>query len=313
MLSTNFFPRTTKFIFPPGSFEDFSTFFRLLKEYYRSFEYDVIYATKPILGSAGTGLLLARKHKVPLILDLDDYGIDPNNHLLWSFDRIVVASQELKRLFEKYYPAYIPNSTDLEFFNPSNYNSEKIFPPLIVWSGMMYLNLKLEVIMEAFKFINEDAKLMFMGKGPKKQYLMNYARSLQLGDKIILSKWLDRADVPAHLAQCSIGIIYLSDTLFQRCKCPGKMFEYMAMELPIITTNVGGAAYTIRRAKCGIVVPPDDPRALAEAMDYLVQNPDLRYKMGKKGREFLVKEQNYDLLGLRLKECIEQAVSEHST
>jgi glycosyltransferase involved in cell wall biosynthesis len=303
--SNNFFPHTTRFIFPPASLEDFSTFFSSLRRYYRSFKFDAIYITKPLLGSAGAGLLLARKHKVPLILDLDDYDIHPENHLLWDFNGIVVASQELKRLFKKFAPLYIPNSTDLELFNPSKYDAKKTSPPLIVWSGMMFERIRVETIIEAFKLMRENAKLMFMGKGPKRQALINYAKLLHLEDKVIFSEWLNRTEVPARLAKSSIAIIYLSDTLGERCKCPGKMYEYMAMELPVIATDVGEAAYTVRKAKCGLVVPPDDPRALAEAMDYLVQNPDQRRKMGKSGREFLVKEQNYGILGLRLKEFIE--------
>jgi glycosyltransferase involved in cell wall biosynthesis len=311
--SNNLFPHTIRFILPPASLDDFSTLFNSLKRYYRSFEYDAIYATKPLLGSAGAGLLLARKHKVPIILDLDDYDIHPNNHLLWNFSGIVAASQELKRLFKKYAPLYIPDSTDLELFNPSKYDVKKTSPPLIVWSGMMFEHIKVEVILEAFKLTKENAKLMFMGKGSKRQYLINYAKALDLEDKVIFLEWVDRSEVPIYLTKSSIAIVYLSDTLWERCKCPGKIFEYMAMELPVITTDVGEAAYTVRKAKCGIVVPPDNPRALAEAMDYLVKNPDLRHEMGKRGREFLINEQNYGLLGLCLEEYIERVVSEHLT
>jgi glycosyltransferase involved in cell wall biosynthesis len=303
--SSNFFPHTIRFIFQPASREDFSVFLHSLKKYHRSFDYDVIYVTKPLLGSAGAGLLLARKHKVPLILDMDDYDIHPSNHLLWNFNGIVVASQELKKLFKRYAPVYIPNSADLQLFNPSNYKVRKVSPPLIVWSGIMFERIRVEIILEAFKLMKENALLMFMGKGPKRESLKNYAKSLRLEDKVIFSEWLNRTEVPARLAKSSIAIIYLSDTLWERCKCPGKMYEYMAMELPVIATDVGEAAYTVRKAKCGLVIPPDDPRALAEAMDYLVQNPDQRRKMGKSGREFLVKEQNYGILGLRLKEFIE--------
>lgn len=312
ILHKKFLPRARKFIFPPVGLEDFSTFFHLLKKCYRSFKYDVIYATKPLLGSAGVGLLLAKRHDVPLILDLDDYDIHPDNHLLWNFQGIIVASLELKKLFKKYNPLYIPMSTDLELFNPLNYRSKKISPPIITWSGMMYEELKLEVILDAFKLVKENARLMFMGKGPKRQYLIDHARSLHLESKVVFSEWLEKANVPAHLAESSIGIVYLSNDLFSRCKCPGKMFEYMAMELPIITTDVGEAAYLVRKAGCGIVVPPDDPKALAEAMDYLLQNPSLRHEMGKRGREYLINKQNYKLLSLRLKKYIEQTVSSYS-
>jgi glycosyltransferase involved in cell wall biosynthesis len=169
----------------------------------------------------------------------------------------------------------------------------------------MFESMNLEVILKSFKLVKEESKLVFMGRGQKRLKLMQLAKSLHLENKVYFSEWMDRQEVPAYLSKTSIGIIYLSDTLWDRCKCPVKMYEYMAMELPIITTDVGEAAYTVRKAQCGIVVPPGDSKALTEAMNYLLENPRIRYKMGKRGREFLVKEQNYRKLGRRLRDYIE--------
>jgi len=271
----------------------------------RNRDYDVIYTFKAFLRSAGVGLLLGRKWGVPVVLDMEDYEITPRSYLLKRFDGLVVASEELGGFFEKYHPLYIPMSTDLSFFDPSKCKSRKALPPSILWSGIMNEYLNLEVILDAFKLMREEAQLVFMGKGPKRQKLIHYADSINL-QKVVFREWVDRSLVPECLAQTDVGIVYVSDTLYERCKCPSKLFEYMAMELPVIATDVGETARTVRKAKCGIIVPPDDPSALANAMNRLVGDAALRHEMGKRGRRYLLEKQNYELLSKRLAEYLIQ-------
>jgi len=276
-------------------------------------EYDIIYVSKPWLRAVGPGLLLARKWKIPIVLDLDDYDIWHNSYLLRKFQGLVVSSHELKSLFKNYNIAYIPNSTDLTFFDPKKYETRSDQPCIIVWSGMMYESLKLGVVLKAFKLIKNDVKLMFMGRGSARQKLILYSKWLGLEDRVVFREWTDRASVPKSLAKASIGVIHTANTLYERCKCPGKLFEYMAMQIPIVATSVGEPSHVVSEAKCGILVPPEDSYAMAEAMKYLVQNPEIRYEMGVKGREYLIRKQNYGHLGIHLKRFLEQTANLNET
>ena len=60
--------------------------------------------------------------------------------------------------------------------------------------------------------------------------------------------------------------------------------EAMAMEVPVIGTNVGGIPEVVDDGKTGIIVPPGNIDALCEAIKYLIQNPGIRFQMGKNGR-----------------------------
>jgi glycosyltransferase involved in cell wall biosynthesis len=299
-------PKFGKLFFPfAGADEIFITLQSLMRFYAR--KYDIVYAVKPLLRSAGVSFLLSKKWGVPVVLDLDDYDIN-DSYLLKKFHGLIVASRELEKIFKKYNPLYIPNSADLNFFDPSRYELKKNTTPVIVWSGIMYKTLRLEILIEAFTLMKEDAKLKFIGGGPKKQELIYHAKRAGIINRVQFMEWVEDSKVPMALAESDVGILYVSDTVFNRCKCPLKLFEYMAMELPVISTDVGEASYTIQEANCGILVPPEDPRAMAEAMDSLARNPNLRRKLGKNGRKYLVKKQNFHLHGLRLKEFIEQTV-----
>jgi glycosyltransferase involved in cell wall biosynthesis len=59
----------------------------------------------------------------------------------------------------------------------------------------------------------------------------------------------------------------------------------MAAGLPVVATAVGGTPDVVAEGRTGLLVPPRDPRALAEAIGSLVHDPDLRHSMGRAGRE----------------------------
>ncbi len=270
--------------------------------------YDLIYVSKPWLRTSGPGLWLGRRWKAPVVLDMDDYEIVQDSYLLTKFQGMIVSSHELQRLLRRYAPLYIPNSTDLEVFNPDRFPTRKHEKCTVIWSGIMYEYLRLENLVIALSQMNEDALLDFSGDGPKRRHLTRFATSLKIEHKVNIHRWGSRATIPQKLANADIGVVYTSETLYEKCKCPGKLFEYMAMRLPVVATNVGEAAATIREADCGIEVSPNDPKDLASALDYLVQNPSVRKKMGENGRKFLLDKQNHEKLASSLQAYFDRIV-----
>lgn len=68
---------------------------------------------------------------------------------------------------------------------------------------------------------------------------------------------------------------------------PRSMVEAAAMGLPVITTSSSGCRDSVVDGKTGIMVPPRDSKALADAMKRLASDPKLRQKMGEAGRKFV--------------------------
>ena len=271
--------------------------FKLLKD----FDFDVIYAFKPWLRSAGLALMLNKVSKVLTVLDIDDYDIVSQSPILKGFDAVTVSSRELYKLFSNYNPLYVPNSTDLNLFKPVPQASSS--KSIIVWSGIMYEHLRLEDLIIALRKMRMNASLMFLGKGPLRSKLLILAKKL-VPNRVFFSPWVERKSMPMLLSRAKVGIVYLSDTLYERCKSPGKMFEYMAMELPVVATDIGEPKYVVNKAKCGILVPPRDPTSLANAFDNLLEDDEMVDQMGKNGRKYLLTRQNYEALSLHLKDLI---------
>jgi glycosyltransferase involved in cell wall biosynthesis len=306
-------PGFGKVFFPLAGIDEFRVFFQgALRFASIEGDYDAIYASKPWLRSAGLGLWLGRKWRIPVVIDMDDYDISEGSYLLPRFRGVVVSSHELGRLFKSYSPLYLPNSTDLAIFDPKRFTRRRINECIVVWSGIMYDYIKLENLIIASSKMREDALILFSGDGPKKPELIRLAKSLGVDNKILFSEWGKRSVVLERLANADIGIVYSSNTTFERCKCPGKLFEYMSMKLPVVTTNVGEAAATVREAGCGLEVPPDDPDSLASTLDYLVRNPAIRRKMGENGRSYLLMKQSYSILAARLAEYLARVVLKSS-
>lgn len=81
------------------------------------------------------------------------------------------------------------------------------------------------------------------------------------------------------------GLSLLHDMPNYRQSQPTKVMEYMARGVPVVTTPIPAAAEVVTRRDCGIVVPFGDPRAVAAAVLRLRDDPALRRRMARRGRE----------------------------
>ncbi|MBI4712405.1 MAG: glycosyltransferase family 4 protein [Planctomycetes bacterium] len=81
-----------------------------------------------------------------------------------------------------------------------------------------------------------------------------------------------------------------------------KLYAYMACERPVITTDFPTDAGVVRESQCGLVIPPLAPDRLADAIITILDNNNLRQKMGRNGRQKVIK----DFTWSRIAEQIEQ-------
>ena len=75
--------------------------------------------------------------------------------------------------------------------------------------------------------------------------------------------------------------------------------EAAAAGLPVVATTVGGVPDIVRAGETGVLVPPEDPSALARAIVALVREPELRTRLGKRAREVAATEYSLELFGER--------------
>lgn len=88
------------------------------------------------------------------------------------------------------------------------------------------------------------------------------------------------------------------------------ILEAMAMGKAVICTRVRGQADVIQEGITGMFVPPQDPRALREAIHYLWNNPEIAERMGRAGRKHIEQYHTLDAWVARVKSIVEEVIEE---
>jgi len=125
-----------------------------------------------------------------------------------------------------------------------------------------------------------DAVLAFAGAGPTQAEARTLAESLGVADRV---RFLGaRGDVPQLWAAADAGLL---TSLSEGVSVAG--LEAMAAGRPMIATDVGGNAEIIADGRTGRLAPRGDDKAIAEAMQQLIEHPELRHAMGRAARQRL--------------------------
>jgi glycosyltransferase involved in cell wall biosynthesis len=90
--------------------------------------------------------------------------------------------------------------------------------------------------------------------------------------------------IPALYAESDVAVVMLRDLPIFEGALPTKLLEAMAAGRPVVLAARGEAARLVEKERCGVVVPPENPGALAEALTALTADPSRRAAMGAAGR-----------------------------
>ncbi len=119
----------------------------------------------------------------------------------------------------------------------------------------------------------------FAGNEAHLARLRDLTRELGVEDCVVFAGELKDAR-PAYAAMDMLALTSAQPEPFG-----GVVMEAMAMSLPVIATNIGGSLDQVLEGVTGLLVPPADPAALADAIVKLMQDPALRESMGARGRD----------------------------
>jgi glycosyltransferase involved in cell wall biosynthesis len=129
-----------------------------------------------------------------------------------------------------------------------------------------------------------DAHLLLAGKSLDETYakeLRQQTADLQLEDRVTFLDFVE--DVPAFLAE--IDLFVLPTWAQWRMEgCPVALLEAMASGCACIATDIPGSRDLVEHQKSGWLVPPESASALAEAIQYFLDNPDVRCQLGDAAR-----------------------------
>ena len=201
----------------------------------------------------------------------------------------------------------LPNYEDLEWHETKSrapavlrkYKDQFI----ISYVGAFYPRRGVDVLIRAMPMVLDtipEAKLVLVGpvrdiEANLKLSLENLAREMGLSDYIEFTGTVPTELVLSYVDATDIGVIPFRDTIHTNNAVGHKVFMYMAAAKPLIVTNLHGQAEVVHKVGCGLLIPPDDPQHLAEAIVKLYHDPQLRHMLGEKGKTAVQQGYNWDV------------------
>lgn len=124
------------------------------------------------------------------------------------------------------------------------------------------------------------AKLLIVGEGPEEEKLRRSVSELQLSSSVVFFKIIDRTAEVLPLFD-----IFVMPSLQEGLGL--SVMEAQAMGLPVVASRVGGLPDLIENNHTGVLVEPQDPQALAQAIISVLENPVKSWNMGRSARIFI--------------------------
>jgi glycosyltransferase involved in cell wall biosynthesis len=209
--------------------------------------------------------------------------ITPTIKRVWHNARVVVAnSQGLKELALKTDPqqtiGVIYNGIDTQLFKPTG-SKDSVFrilcvARLIERKGIKYLIEAADQLIKQYK----NVELMLVGKGNIENELKNEVQRRGIAKQVKFMGFVAQADLP-HIY--NLAKVFVLPSLNEGMS--NTVLEAMACGLPIVATVTGGTAELVKDN--GFTIPMREGRAIYETCLKLIEDEELRQKMGDKSRE----------------------------
>ena len=177
---------------------------------------------------------------------------------------------------------------------------------LIAYTGAHGIANALDSFVEAGALLKgAKIKLLLVGPGPERERLKAKAAEIAPNNVELLDP-ISRAQVPEFLHQMDALYIGLQrQPLFRFGVSPNKLMDYMMAGKPVIFAIEAGNDM-VAEARCGISIPPEDSRAIADAARKLASMPPQELaEMGMRGHQYILENQEYDVLANQFLDIME--------
>jgi glycosyltransferase involved in cell wall biosynthesis len=182
---------------------------------------------------------------------------------------------------------------DLTHYQPSSSRPQRDCP-LVLSVGRLTEKKGFPHLIAACRRLKDrgyDFTCDIVGEGPQRQELETLIAQLGLEDTVILCGAIPHEAVIEKYKNSALFVLpcVLSKD-GDRDGIPNVLLEAMAMQIPVVSTRHSGIPELVQDRVNGLLVSPGDEEALTNALAELLDNPDLRGKLGRRGRQKVVKD-----------------------
>ncbi len=301
-------------------------------------KYNVIYATSPPLFVGAAALIISYARRIPLVFEVRDLWPESaialgqlNNPqaIRWATwleetcyrraRQIVVTTDEMvdyltKRGFKASKITVVRNGANTDLFRFDSMARKRLRDMLglkdnfvLVYAGLLGVAQGLNAVLESAKLLasrETKVQFLFIGDGPVKAKLQKQAEDFQLTNVTFIPAQ-PRDTIPGYLSAGDVALVPLTRKRLLGA-LPSKMFDAMACQRPVLLSAEGEACQVLDETEAGIIVPPEDPSALVQAVLRLRDAPQLCASYGQNGRQAVVAHYSRQALARQLIQLLEQ-------
>jgi glycosyltransferase involved in cell wall biosynthesis len=284
---------------------------------------DVMYVWHPPLTVGVAACLISRLHGIPFVYDVQDIwpesivlsGMLRNKFVIRMLSRIerfvycraahifVVTSGARGNLLEKGVTpekvSVMPHWIDETKFAQIDGRTRQRVRQAYGWTdkfvclfaGNIGIVQGLDAVLQAAALLPRDSGFLIslIGDGADKQKLRELAKSLDADDRIQFVDRRPAEEIPALMEASDVLLVHLKRSPLACWAIPAKTFAYLSAGKPILIAMEGAAADLVKDSGAGIIIPPEDAAAMADALRSLRDlPPEDRAAMGRLGREYLL-------------------------
>jgi glycosyltransferase involved in cell wall biosynthesis len=269
-------------------------------------------------------------NKNRIVLDMDDWEIREDPKYLFGFyptskaeyltrkiasmsEFCVAASSYLKDYLAEFNKKVycIPSCVDADLFKPNeDYKGNAAVK--FAWTGTLHrkhdaenVKFMIDCFME-LKKEKKDILLDIVGDGIYADEVLLHISESAAAESVNFVKWMHPDKVALYLESIDIGLFPLAqDTKFNVSKSPVKLFEYMAMGKPTVSSSVGESKKIIESGKDGFLA--EDKKDFIAGMKLLSENRGIGRAMGLNARKKILSDYSLSIAGDRLFKALKEA------
>jgi PEP-CTERM/exosortase A-associated glycosyltransferase len=298
----------------------------------------VIYSHSPVLCGVAA-MQAARKKSLPFVYEIrafwEDAAADQNRggansvrfRLIRQLETFVarnadavsaIATPMLKDLEGRGIPAkrlfHVPNGVDVERFKPREKDQQLRKKlglgegPVFAFVGSLYKYEGISWMIRAAATLRTKGykfQILIIGKGEEKAAIEEAIRECNAFDYV---HWIDHVpydQICRYYSIADIAVYPRRSIRLTELVTPLKPLEAMAQEIPVLGSFVGGIRELVQDERTGLLFKPEDVTDFGRQAERLILSPSLRKSLGKRGRDFVVRERNWDVLAQRYRKIYE--------
>lgn len=203
-------------------------------------------------------------------------------HFNWQSIRKIVGKSQESKIFEVYH------GVNLNAFHRNSPFPELPHPVLITVARLVEKKGYPDVLQAVKLLRNRGLVLQYeiYGDGEDRPILEAAIRDLGLESQVRIHGTVSQPEVISAYEGAGVFVLGSKETATgDRDGIPNSMAEAMAMEIPVVATNVSGIPELLENEITGLLVSPSAPQEIASAIERLYRNPGLGRKLGKRARE----------------------------